>query len=741
MIIKRMSATFGCLDHAQLTPADGLNVIYAPNEAGKSTWCAFLRAMFYGVPSRERDKKGRLADKNRYQPWSGAAMEGELELVWRGREITLRRFSKGGAPFGGFEAIYTGTGEPVPELDGQTCGQLLLGVGREVWERTAFLGQSPTLAISSTPELERRIAALLSSGQEDVSYSQTQSLLKKWQNARRYNKSGFIPELERQLNEQEARLACIQEANSRIAQALSQRLALERQRAALEAELAAHEALERAALNNRYCQALQQEQELRAALAALELEEAQFQCLPPRAALLDAQGRAQRLTSAEDEVLRARAEAERAEAAAAHAQMQTVDGRFAGLDASQALAQAQRDCNACRTLTRRGRLLRRGSLWLWLPILLGCVPLLFFSRFPAFLSVGVPAICSAALFFLLRGAASGQEAQAAALLTGYAAPDADGIAAAAEDYSRKLEEARLARREAQRAAADCLDRQARLEREQLELLHFVRTFSSESENTVACATAIDRALRLTDRLESVRSQLSVAAERCGDLRAQGAREERPGDNLPDAPVRTKQQTVSELKRLAAESAQIESAQDMAKGELRSLGDPAEAESRREHIAQQLARRRAEYDALSTALEALDKANASLQQRFAPELNRLAGQIMDALTGGRYVAVQLDRDFGASAKAAEDLLPRSTQLLSRGTADQTYLAVRLAVCRLCLPGDDPSPLVLDDALLAFDDERLRLALAYLNGLGRQILLFSCQRREAESGFGTVLPLQS
>ena len=88
-----------------------------------------------------------------------------------------------------------------------------------------------------------------------------------------------------------------------------------------------------------------------------------------------------------------------------------------------------------------------------------------------------------------------------------------------------------------------------------------------------------------------------------------------------------------------------------------------------------------------------------------------------------------------------MLPRSTLTLSRGTADQVYLAVRLAVCQLCLGQDDPSPLVLDDALLTFDEERLELALDCLAGFGRQVVLFSCQQREAQLGKGHIQTLQS
>ena len=69
--------------------------------------------------------------------------------------------------------------------------------------------------------------------------------------------------------------------------------------------------------------------------------------------------------------------------------------------------------------------------------------------------------------------------------------------------------------------------------------------------------------------------------------------------------------------------------------------------------------------------------------------------------------------------------------SRGTTDQLYLAVRLAVCELCL--EDKPPILLDDALTAFDDARMKLALEVLQELAekRQILLFTCQKREGEA----------
>ena len=121
----------------------------------------------------------------------------------------------------------------------------------------------------------------------------------------------------------------------------------------------------------------------------------------------------------------------------------------------------------------------------------------------------------------------------------------------------------------------------------------------------------------------------------------------------------------------------------------------------------------------------------LAERFSPELNKLAGAYMARLTGDRYAAVTLTRELEGAAARPGDVLPRSVLYLSRGTADQLYLAVRLAVCRLCLP--DKPPILLDDALAAFDDQRLTLALELLAELAReqQILLFTCQRREGQA----------
>ena len=104
MKIYSMTATFGKLNHETLTLQPGLNIIEAPNEWGKSTWCAFLENMLYGIDTREKTTKSALAAKERYAPWSGAPMAGRIDLNWNGRDITIERRTKGRLIFGEFQA-------------------------------------------------------------------------------------------------------------------------------------------------------------------------------------------------------------------------------------------------------------------------------------------------------------------------------------------------------------------------------------------------------------------------------------------------------------------------------------------------------------------------------------------------------------------------------------------------------------------------------------------------------------
>ena len=189
MKLLRMTATFGRLDHETLTLTDGLNLLQLPNEAGKSTWAEFLLAMFYGVDTSEREKTGVLPVKTKYQPWNGKAMEGTVELEQDGRRITLTRTSAARAPMSVFSAVYTDSGLSVEGLTGANCGERLLGVPKSVYQRSAFVRQAG-LGLTPDESLESRLSALVTTGDETVSYAAADKRLQAWQNRVKHNKPG-----------------------------------------------------------------------------------------------------------------------------------------------------------------------------------------------------------------------------------------------------------------------------------------------------------------------------------------------------------------------------------------------------------------------------------------------------------------------------------------------------------------------------------------------------------------------
>jgi uncharacterized protein YhaN len=160
-----------------------------------------------------------------------------------------------------------------------------------------------------------------------------------------------------------------------------------------------------------------------------------------------------------------------------------------------------------------------------------------------------------------------------------------------------------------------------------------------------------------------------------------------------------------------------------------LGDRQSLENQLMAADQRLKKLEETYTAADLALETLAEAKRELQRRFAPRIAKRALQWMEKLTAGRYRRLLWDEDFGLSAGTGEEDVLHSAMWRSDGTVDQLYLALRLAVAQELTP---EAPLILDDALVRFDDNRLGAALEILTQMARekQVLLFTCQSREIQ-----------
>ena len=246
---------------------------------------------------------------------------------------------------------------------------------------------------------------------------------------------------------------------------------------------------------------------------------------------------------------------------------------------------------------------------------------------------------------------------------------------------------------------------------------------------------------LLDALESARAahqsdlDALAAAEAGYEASLHSAQPAAALSGAPAQPVKrptlTRDQLQNSLRTLLGREESLKAAIHRTTGQIQGRGDPIALREREAALLSRREELQAEYDAIALAMEVLSQADTDLQNRFSPALGEKSAEIFTKLTQGKYNRVLLDREMTPSAQEADRLAPHEAAFLSQGASDQLYLAVRLAVCQLVLPAENAAPIILDDALVSFDDGRMAAALDYLLELSaqRQILLFTCQSREA------------
>ena len=721
MLIQRMSAAFGRLRNETLQFQDGLNIIEAPNETGKSTWCAFLTAMLYGINSRERDKAGFIADKNRYAPWDGSSMSGRLECHADGADITLTRTTRRQtAPMADFQAVYTGTASSVEGLTGANCGETLLGVSREVFERSAFIRQSG-LAITQDAGLERRVASLISSGEEDTSYTEAYDALKKQLNRRRFNKSGQLPALESELAEVQQQLAAAVQLQQQLTNARERTQALESDVHALSDELAQHVQWE-SAQKHRQLAALTADADTAAQRVHSLTQQLEADRVPDMETIGRLRGAIVNLETVRKNVEKARTDRDEAMKALLRAEKAVSDSPFAG----QTAEEARRAAGAIPGI--------RPTAW-WFPILLcaaaaGLYWLLSRGEAPIWVPVFMGAVSALlGIFAVLRRTHSDRNKRAAYLKShGAETPEALSVLSDAYVKAVEVRDAAQADVNAKTATADAYYNT--LTTNEQAILLEVRRFAPAAFDIPTADQVLRQAAQRRKALSEAQSAARESQVRLDLLIQQGIPDS--GDMELSPPLRSRETVSDSLAQAQVQLATARSATDRLAGQLHAMGDPDELRASAESLQAQISQLQEEYDALRLAMDTLTGVNSILQNRFSPQLSRRTAEIFHELTEGRYTAAALDRSFHLTARPAGDPIDRDIQLLSAGAADQLYLSARLAICELVLPPEKSIPIILDDALTNFDNERCAAALRWLKQAAahRQILLFTCHSREAD-----------
>ena len=702
MKIYSMTATFGKLENKTLTLQPGLNVIHAPNEWGKTTWCAFLVNMLYGVETRVKSTKTVLADKERYAPWSGSPMSGRIDLNWAGRDITVERWTKGRTPMGEFRAYETETGMAVPELTAATCGEQLLGVERSVFLRSGFL-RLADLPVTDDEQLRRRLNALVTTGDESDAGDVLAQRLKELKNKVRYNRSGLLPAAEKEAAELEDTLGQIDSLRQKMDEVRQRQQEKKVQIAALENHKIALEYAQGEENNHRIMQTQIRRDQTRERLDRLE-EQCSLLPDPEKCA-----ASADQLRQLYQQSMALDMEQQMLPPAPEKPVSSPVTVEQASGDA-QAYRQLQIEQKNCRMITKI-------SLYAGVLVAVGLVLSLVVQNSLLALLAGLLLLgCTIAVgYFYNKKEAACRKANQLTEKYG------------SEDVEKWLKEANTALEE-ERLYTEELTRYEQMLtqfRQKREALNGQIRELTQGQPVSQCLQNWENVARQWQELKEARQDYENAKNHADMVSAMAKPLQKPEE--PDHLTYSMEQTQGLLEQAMQEQQFLKQQQGNYLGRMESMGQEDALRQQLAATRDRIARLTETYAALELAQATLAAATAELQRRFAPRIAKEAQNIFGKLTDGRYDRLTISQDLSLQAGAEEESVLHTAQWRSEGTVDQMYFALRLAVSKALMP---EAPLVLDDALVRFDDIRHAAAMNILKeeAENRQIILFTCQSRE-------------
>lgn len=194
---------FGQFHKKEIIPKDGLNVIYGPNEAGKSTLCHFILAMLFDMErARGRAAKDDLYAK--YMPWESGGYSGSMEFVWDGKAYVLYRNFALSAKRAVLTEVRAGTEQ---DVTGKSICEVL-GMGNEkFWQR---MFQDEESSLSKNNKLQALLQDVLTEEEAgdtslSVAFTYLEKQRKEWKKKRQDEQLIILDrelEKEQQLQEQ-----------------------------------------------------------------------------------------------------------------------------------------------------------------------------------------------------------------------------------------------------------------------------------------------------------------------------------------------------------------------------------------------------------------------------------------------------------------------------------------------------------------------------------------------------------
>ncbi len=117
----------------------------------------------------------------------------------------------------------------------------------------------------------------------------------------------------------------------------------------------------------------------------------------------------------------------------------------------------------------------------------------------------------------------------------------------------------------------------------------------------------------------------------------------------------------------------------------------------------------------------------IYEDFGDRINSRTSEILSHITQGKYDRVGINEKMEVSVYAGTHVC--SPKQLSTGTLEQIYFALRISLGEI-LTDEEPMPFLLDETFARYDETRIRNTLQWIGTQGRQMILFTCHKREME-----------
>ena len=214
-IVSVNVVAFGKLSNVNINFADGINLLQQSNGFGKSTLCAFVRAMLYGLNYSYKTVEGvRANDVTKYMPWNSTQkFGGSMQIYHEGKTYRIERFFGNTARAESLQVVDLSTGK---QLDIDSVGEYFLGLTVESYDRSTYLPQE-YVEIASNENFDAKLANLVQDSTQN--YDDIQAKLRNYKKTFRYERGngGIIYTLENEVfSLQNALRQAQNDANERV---------------------------------------------------------------------------------------------------------------------------------------------------------------------------------------------------------------------------------------------------------------------------------------------------------------------------------------------------------------------------------------------------------------------------------------------------------------------------------------------------------------------------------------------